>query len=450
MGIKINNKQEKNKETKKMFLGVLASIMIILAFTACNNNEKNNENLGNNISSESGTQENIVDNNTYNNGGLFVQYKGKTYYREYSNGDIEEGALGADYNYVMNVRTSKYINDISTKDRIENVFEDSGYGEFYILDDRFFFEGYNKIYSVNMKGEEYRDFGKGIFIGCDEENHKIYYKNTNNNNLYVIETQTLRITKLGEYDVFLIEDNMIYFKDSATAKNGQIKISVLDLQKNETKEICAINVDTESQEEYYISDAKKYEENLFVLFGYNSGTINSFSGSKLYAINLKDNSYKVLDENVGRELKLHDNLLYYTFLVDEEQSKNVLKKVDVNSMKISTVDTNVDSILIKNNIILENASNLTYFDENINKKEIISIADLETFKEKYNISNDDDDYFVQVTNVELVGKKIYYTVELSKENEEYTIGWRTGYERVATEVYMHDLTTGKNTKISMV
>jgi hypothetical protein len=60
--------------------------------------------------------------NTYNNGGSFVQYKGKTYYREYSNVDIEKTGLGGEYNFVTDVRSTKYINAISPDGIVENIF----------------------------------------------------------------------------------------------------------------------------------------------------------------------------------------------------------------------------------------------------------------------------------------------------------------------------------------
>ena len=160
-----------NLKNKKIFLSILATTMIISGFTGCNDKETivNNDNV------LSGENQKYEDNLTYNNGGFFVQYKGKTYYREYTNTDIEESGVEAKYNHKTDIRHSKYINAILSNGRIENIFEDDGFGEFYILDDRFYMSGFNnKIYTVDMKGENYIEFCSGVYVGADEENHKIY------------------------------------------------------------------------------------------------------------------------------------------------------------------------------------------------------------------------------------------------------------------------------------
>jgi len=425
---------------KKLILGVMAAIVILSGFTACKDKE-----IENNISSVSGEIETVVDNNTYNNGELFVRYKGKTYYREYNNSDIEESGIGGNYGYRKDLKTLKYINAISDNGKIENVFEDNGFGQIYILDDRFYLETYNKIYSVNMKGKEYIEFGKGMYIGCDEKNHKIYYKNGNNNMIYYINTQTLRITKVGDYNPFLIDNDILFYKD--VSELGKIKISSLDIKTNEIKEICIL--DNSEQETYDIADVKKYGEKLCVSTGYYAGSLGTYSDSKLSIIDLTTNSHKVIDNNVEEELKIQDDTLYYVLIEDIEAWQTALKKVDLNTMQVSSVNKIVDTIEIDNNNILKNSRDLSYYDENLNKIEIVSEKDLDNFKEKYNISFGDEKIFIEANNIEVTKDKIFYTIQLSRENEEYSIGWRTGYERIATEVYMYDLNSNKNTMLYM-
>lgn len=277
---------------KRIFIGILASVILISGLSACNDDKTVNNNIDNQISS-SGDVQKIEDIKTNNNGGSFVEYKGKTYYREYSNADFEENAAFPEYPYNIEKQRTKYINVISSNGKVENLFKDSGVGDFYIMDDLFFFSSAdNKLYSVNMHGEDYRMIAKGHYVGCDEENHKIYYRNINSANaLYELDTQSLKITKLNDEEI-----------------------------------------DLKSQED--------------------------------------------------------------------------------------TIE--------------------------INKDEIISSDEITEFKEKYNIASGDTNYFVSINNMESAGDGVFYFLELSKYIEGRTNISESKYERIATEVYMYDMNTKKN------
>lgn len=279
--------------SKKIIVGILTSIIVIGGLSACKNNENPvNNNMENQASSGFDNFENeqkVEEKKSYNNGGNFVQYEGKTYYREYSNTDFEKSSEFPEYTYSSDVYRTKYINVISENGRVENLFKDDGVGGFYIIDDLFFFSGAdNKLYSVNMKGEDYRMIAKGEFVACNEEKHKIYYRNTSEV-LYELDTKSLKITKLNDEEI--------------------------ELPLKEKSEI------------------------------------------------------------------------------------------------------------------------------EINKDEIISSDEIIQFKEKYNISSGDTNYFVSINNMEIVDNKVFYFLELSKYLEKQTNIRDARYERIATEVYMYDINT---------
>lgn len=280
-------------KSKKIIIGILTSIIVIGGLSACKNNENPvNNNIENQISSNSGNssaEQKVDEKNLYNNGGNFVQYEGKIYYREYSNADFEKGSEFPEYTYKEDVHRPKYINVILQNGRVENLFKDDGVGEFYILDGLFFFSSADdKLYSVNMKGEDYRMIAKGTYVACDEENHKLYYRNKSEA-LYELDTRTLKINKIN----------------------------------------------------------------------------------------------------------------------DEEFELPVNPKIDIE----------------------------------INKDEIISSDEIIQFKEKYNISSGDTNYFVSINNMEIVDNKVFYFLELSKYLEKQTNIRDARYERIATEVYMYDINT---------
>jgi len=403
----------KNK-TKKLIVGLLAISTILTGLTACkDNNEEEKNNSGNQIVSSGEIQE-IQDMNTYNNGGSFVQYKGKTYYREYSNVDIEKTGLSGEYNFVTEVKSTKYINAISPDGTVENIFEDDGYGDFYILDDRFFFAGYdNKLYSANMFGGDYIEFCKGNYVGSDEKNHRIFYKNESNHNaLYMVDTQNLKITKLSndDLDILGINESAIIFgkKD----KQGNITISKLAIDDESITEICLLPT---GSEEYQIVDSEMYEELLFLSVGTIEGSAGAYINGRIYSISLKNKDYSIIAEDTNRAMELKSNNLYFEMIEDMESGTVVKKKLDLFSMKL----------------------------HDNTEKDIVSERELELFKQKYNVSSGDENYIATVNNIETVGDKAYYLLELSKLNPKLSVGWRDGYQRIASEIHVYDSKTGR-------
>ena len=65
---------------------------------------------------------------------------------------------------------------------------------------------------------------------------------------------------------------------------------------------------------------------------------------------------------------------------------------------------------------------------------------MQKFKNKYIAESGDENILVKVSNVEFVGEKIYYLLELSKYN---STGTKESYERIASEVYMYNTNTYK-------
>ena len=262
---------------KKIIVGILALSLTACALAACGDKEKNENKPTNQVISG----ENIVveDNATYNNGGLFVQYKGKTYFREYSNADVEGMASGDKYAYQNEEKTTKYMNAISANGKIQNVFEDDGFGEFYILNDRFFLSGYkNKLYSVNMLGKDYVEFCKGEYLGCDEEKGLIYYINENTENaIYALDSKTLKIKKINNDDLeenfyeslgnkpgIDTEDNEIHSDIFSAADEEAFKLKY-GVSSGDSNYIVSINnIEEVGNHIYYLIELSKHFENTSV------------------------------------------------------------------------------------------------------------------------------------------------------------------------------------------
>lgn len=302
--------------------------MVLVSFCACK--DKNEIEQEPDIST-SGDIQLVVDNNTYNNGGNFVQYKGKTYYREYSNLDVEKTAPNAEYKYNTEVRSTKYINAISQNGKIENVFEDDGYGNFYIMDDRFFMTGYNnKLYSVDMNGQKYIEFCVGEYVKLDEKNHKIYYINTkNNDNLYSVDTQTLKITKITEGISEII----------GVPDINNEKVDTTFISQDEIAAFRNIYILNDSEEEYIvkINNAEQVNNKIYYLIELSKNTGNtSEEGEKVYS--------RIVSEVYLYDTKTEKKTLLYLYKATDEEME---EDKDLHG------SGDVGEILAENEMILE-------------------------------------------------------------------------------------------------
>lgn len=432
---------------EKIILSILALTISLISLSGCKENTNNQEEIKNeNIISNDINQES---KDIYNNGGSFVSYKGKTYYREYNNASIEKVALYGDFYYETENITSKYINVILENGRIENVFKDEGYGDFYISNDRFFFRGVqNKLYSVNMKGEDYKEICKGYYLRCDEQNDEIYYINIqDNNSMYKINTQNLKISKVAEEIVgtpYFYEDKIYYFESD---EEQDTKILEYNMTAKTTQEIATIKHNEKPDDVYYyVASNVMYQNKMFISIGYDAGTANIYSGSQLYCVNLETKEVKLLDNNITRELVREGNLLYYR----EEQLEevgNIVKKLNMDSLTISEIK-DIGDIVIDSNVIGEKNGNSMYIDGiHLTDKIIFSATEKEEFKNKYAPNALEEDILIQIREVEKVDDKIYFLLEIARHKVEEDIGWRYSYERIASEKYSYDIKTGKKTLI---
>lgn len=423
------------KMKKEKILVVLLVSSLLLSFSACKNKEQ--ETIGGSVIS--GDSERVEEHEIYNNGGEFVSYKGKTYYREYTNSSIEKVALEGEFDYEKETRTVKYMNEISENGKIRNLFQDSGYGGFYVLDDRFFLAGYmGRLYSVDMNGEDYRDISLGNYVFCDEANHEIYYTNSQNQNiLYKINTQNLRITRVSTEELALpiICGEKIYYFESA---NGEIKILEFNQANKVTNEIATI----EDCENLFVVNYYLKGNQLFLSIGHDEEIAGVFEDGKLYRVDLENKTASILDTQTGEKLVAEKNELYYE-KYELDGMERIEKKVNLETFKTENVN---EKVYLEENSTVE-LSDGTYVLEGVHptNQRFLSQEEKATFQQKY--ATGDGEYLVTVRNVEKVNQKIYFLLELSKHKVEEDIGWRYAFERIASEEYVYDLTTGKKSLI---
>ena len=214
----------------------------------------------------------------------------------------------------------------------------------------------------------------------------------------------------------------------------------IDMDSNLTTQIALIeNADKDYGEYYYVASKVIHNNKMFLSIGYDSGTIGAYTDSKLYCVDLTSNDLKLLDTNVTKEFKLHNNSLYYQEYSLEEMVSTV-KKVDLDTLKITEINNSNGEINITDNLVTDRNGEVVYiYGIYSTNKVLVSKEDKDEFKEKYAVNLSENDILIQVREVQKVNNKIYFLLEISKHNPDGDIGWRESYERIASEMYSYDL-----------
>lgn len=400
---------------------LIVILIVSISLVGCKENKPNNEENQN----SGDVTETIID--TYNNGSDFVKYDGKTYFREYRNQNIEAESTSTEYAFNKEDKSKKYINVISPNGEIKNAFTDSGYGEIYVLDNKFFATSYNDaIYVCNLDGSNYLELCKGNYEWADEINHKMYYKNYNNNSLYAYDSQTARIRKITEEDfkIICIENEKIYCLN--VLEEGKLTISVYDINKNDKTDICTIDTENSQYTSENISVAKAYLKDSKLVFIVEYSYEETAITSSLYVADLTNDKCELIEEGIESEMLLEENEVYYqsyNFITLER----TLKVLDLDTLKVQRSNSN---FRVENNLIVNLDNKFSYLKDNA-EVEVLTAEEIDAFKQKY-----DPEGIVTIRDIQKVDDVVFYLVEVSKQNGEV-------YERVASEMYMYN-SKGRN------
>ena len=425
---------------------ILLSGVIVLStimFTGCFDKETPTPVTPVPPSSESGEEQiSFLDEvSTYGNGTDVVSYKGNIYYIEYRNSDISDEAVRSPYYSIdSSSNAQRYLNVIDKRLNVKNLFKVTGSTYFGIQDDRFYLKsssGY--LYTVDMKGENSIELTRGDYLGFDELGHAMYYQNENDpNTLFKIDTKVLAIKtfafdnllKQNGYNLLSIRNGKIYYSffDNSV---GELFLFEHDVEKNTNSEVAKLstglmcNSEFSSEEERdvvaYVDTVGKYSG---LVVGYPcSGTIRGYYAGKGYIFDLDSKDIKLFKDLKSSEGGNYFEDDFYFEVQNELYNLNFGKKLPDIKKRWSKSDYNKFAERYK--IDLE----ATLDDE---------------AKESVSSTPDTNKFSIDLEDYNVVGDKVFYKVTASRVTPALEIGWRPGYIRVATEVYLLDLTTGKD------
>ncbi len=240
---------------------------------------------------------------------------GKVYYRQYHEDSFEEGGLWAHYDPVED--TDKEMVCIDEQGNKSVLFLDRGYGNFYLVGDRFFMtdrvslesSGYfDRIYSVDMRGQNRVDYGSGRIVAFDRDRNILIlnmYAKDNWSGTYAVlncmdnETIPLIIGSFDSLNFHTYQDGWCYFtayKAEGTA-DGVGRVFAVSLE-GEQKEILKLVSDCETLKangyREYICQMGIAGDRLYIVFGGYAGSGGFYQGGELITVKLDGGETELL------------------------------------------------------------------------------------------------------------------------------------------------------------
>jgi len=405
---------------------------------------------------------------------------GRVYYRRYHEDSFEEAALWARYDPVPN--TEKEMVCIDPEGAKTELFKDRGFGDFYLIGERFYMMELVKtdsgrerrIYSVDMRGRGRIDYGEGEILAGDEKRNilllELYGDGAASPNEYrVLDCNSGVCTQLDflEKEPPPEEENSRW--DFEGYQDGWIYMSRYRWKWNRNEgraqetELYAVSVEGEwnkvitltSDRDYaeYIHQPEALGDRIFFIFGGYAGSGQYYQGGSIITVKRDGTDCRFI-RGVSSNDRYSSN--HYYLQQDEgkirvyypcsyriapgrdagEEEKYMVTVWDVDTRTLRPSDFPACSI----------AGNYAYGLHTDEENNVLALPDrtgrivrvtgpLEDYIDALPVDSDGVKKNPQFKELYYKDGYLYFGAEYNKWSHEESIGWRDGYRRVRTEYY---------------
>ena len=417
-------------------------------------------------------------NNTY------VYQDGKVYYRRYHEDSYEEAALWGNYDDIP--ETKKEIVCIDAEGGETVLFTDEGYGEIYLIDDRFYMldakiceedgstHRERHLYSVDMQGNDRIDYGNGKILVVDKERNIIImqvYEEDNTNYYamnYVTGEKKVILSDLDDEDdyysiyVSAYQDGWLYYEKYIAGDDIISKLNAVSYE-GEQREIITLMTKFNNYSSYRETILKMEvdRDRIYLIFGGYDGNAQEFQGGKLISVKLDGTDYKAVRTKGDTFYLCHDNertLVYFPSHLNP-----VNDPCQDSDMNVWDVEADICCPSEFRQKILRAYDQqagwmwhyypekkgalcgLTLYGDEIKEKEadiyalpddsgkIVRVA--MNLGDKITKRENEEVYKVKYEDLYYADGFLYFTVEYNAYDKETSIGWRDGYRRLYTDIY---------------
>ena len=413
---------------RKAILGIILTVSILMC-TGCASADENTEiQVVEDVQEEieesiSTPTPEVVKEEKFPN-QLYAEYDGKIYFRRYSAEDKVPGELFGNFRDVEEV-TEKDLMCMDSEGNVEKIGTDSGIGTMLIFDGYLYSAKrdvtdsgylYNQVYSCKLDGTEEINYEStdvvgmlGSYLVCTGKEKK----------LFIIDTVTReeKLLTSGADEYLFTADNQVYFVSYPEVTEAVIYRVTADGVKSE---IARMTVDdlkkiSETEANYISVVCSQIAGNkLYFAAGYYAGSAHMYQGGLMARVNADGTEFEILGE-----------FLPDSFYILNNDLENI-----VGGKKLGR----------------------SYFSEDLALcyvKDADSTEEVLLTQEEYEslgmggYSDYQEDNFWELSEVEVTGDKLFFTITTGKHDASQDIGWRYYYTREKTAVFCKDMKTGE-------
>ena len=418
----------------------------------------------------------LLDGLKYTN-SAYVYQDGNVYYRRYHGDSYTESAVWG--NYIPIPETKKEIVCIDSAGMETELFADEGYGDIYLVNNRFYMTDGKlnsethmglQLYSVDMQGNDRIDYGNGRILVIDSERNvmilQMYeveeerYWDLDNYRYYIMNYETgekRQINLNGSHIVVkAYQDGWIYYTKQNDVDDDVSRLCAISLE-GEQRDIIALATDIELLT--YPGDIWHTEvdgDRIYFDFGGTDGSLSIFYGF-LISVKLDGTDYRAvktaddffyISHNNGKTLVYYprynspaevDSYAEYDMFVWDVDAdrcdftdfpQRVLYDLPARSLwQYYPADRGG---LCEWSVYGDHPQTNIYALPDDSGRFVRVVMGLEDYIIKREEVND---YLIKYKDWYYADGFLYFTVEYNDFDEEASIGWRDGYRRLQSDVY---------------
>lgn len=389
----------------------------------------------------------------------YVEWEGNIYFRQYSDGDIEDGALWASFTEIAD--SEKELMCLSSDGELTQVRTDHGYGSMYIVGGRFYSQKYDerkngwpgRVYSCELDGSDRREYDSTEVLAVRGD--KIICHGTGwGSGITVIDAKTGEehaLTDSSEHTweqawyLGATEEEIYYYRIFIQERDGEDKICDTVLYsvdyEGTVRELTTL---THERLALSINCFKILEDSLYFSAGFYDGSAIVYQGGSIYSIkkdgsglkeevHAQDEYFYLYDDGMNRVLYCNPSdergglAEVVPIVLKGEVPRGIIMRVCDRSYESAFQDASTGALLY-----YPDTSGICY--------------ELLTGEEREEITGEAyvPGYLGQtIRNIEYVDGKLFFTIDDGIYNPDKNIGWRDYYDRGRSTCYCKDLESGE-------
>lgn len=380
-------------------------------------------------------------------------YNGLTYFRQYGMENMEEGGLFGEVSQRMEMTPHKVMS-MATDGSMTYVCDDFGFGNFYVQEGFIYSQerdsaGFQVVYKQGLDGYMNKVYDTVTNIEGRIGNDFICSKNTDDG-LFILDTATDEVSQISSEGFFITVDGTDCFL-YRTEEDGSVIMEKYDSVADSLTELGKVSIaDIQKVSELY-SPEYDYQcpicthvtgKYVVTLIGFYSGSGHFFNGGAYFAFD-RTGGVKCL----GSAPADTDAFI----CVENENGTGIYYGNYEGEITSLIIEGNPGEVSLPYNYItngectFDSESGNIYLVEKGSGEMITMVSKAEYEEYLGNVSADWEDTSFDITNMDYVDGKIFFTTVKGKRNASQDIGWRYYFDLTEATDFCKNLKTGKIT-----